>query len=332
MRPFNTNLVWSRLTAVPRSILILLLVSGLTACANDQVPQDSKTSSKIGDVLREAGGLPSSVASEVEIVATYEIRVDDFIAACMRQQGFEYYPDVATGVERIEALGLELSAQEYAEEFGFGIARGYIASRLGRANTNSQDHYLRSLSPPELDLYWQALEGPTALEPPSSRIEKIGGCRGEAIAVVEQPKWFDSLDWLLYNSARFNDLLLADPRVQQLEASWSQCMSALGYSGFTSKDDAINKLISEFDAVIVEFEPAKSPVGKAQDLGSLLNSKSRNLLSDFTTREIRIATATQECWSTIEDELLEISSHYEVSLVEESTPYRVEPTSYILAL
>ena len=305
-----------RLAVLPLSFI--LLVAG-PACASDEPRQEPETSSKIGDVLREAGGLPSSVASEVEIVATYEIRVDDFIAACMRQQGFEYYSDVVTGTERIETLGLELSAEEYAEAFGFGIAQGYIASLLGRTNAHRQDRYLRSLSPSELDLYWQALEGPTALEPPSSRIEQIGGCRGEAIGVVEQPEWFGSLGWLLDSSARFNDLLLADPRVQELDASWSRCMSALGYSGFASKNDAIDKLSEEFDTLIVDVVPIRSPVGETTDIATLLDPRSLELLSDFAVREVRIATATQECWVTIEDEMLEISSRYELSLIEEST-------------
>lgn len=122
----------------------------------------------------------------------------------MSAAGFDY----KIGLTPAQQVALDpkntMSADDYAERYGFG----YSAEALGVLNLSSPDptgDYRRTLSPSKRDAYDAALNACSGFD--ARRSAALG-------AAVES----------------FRDLVMADPRFVDATQTWSDCMSAAGFS------------------------------------------------------------------------------------------------------
>lgn len=229
-------------------------------------------------------------------------RVEELIAKCMREHGFEYIAVDYKTVRRAMAADKVLPGmdeEEFIKKYGFGISTMYtgnppqLASRyspakvgLGRRNV---DIFL-GLAPADQVAYVRALLGehPDAtfsvgLE--SENFSRCGGCTRSAIEAV-----FDSeqLDASYYNP---KDAQIAkDPRMRAALREYSQRMRKAGFD--VDNPDTIELKIRErLDAIT---DGCTIPLTE-------LSVEQQGALKELQDYERRLAVTTLE----LEEELLE---------------------------
>jgi hypothetical protein len=168
-------------------------------------------------------------------------RVEELIANCMRDEGFQYiaadYNTVRAGMNADKKLP-GLSEEEFINLHGFGVATmytgqapqlatGYSPAKMGLGESNIQ--YFRTLSPASQVAYNRALFGEyssatfaVALE--TENFSQCGGCTRKAIEQVFQP---EQLRASFYNPQ--DALINNDPR---MKAALRQYAAEMRKSGF----------------------------------------------------------------------------------------------------
>jgi hypothetical protein len=186
--------------------------------------------------------------------------VENRIAKCMRQQGFEYVPadfkTIRRGMLADKTLpGIE--EEEFIEQHGFGISTfytgaapqlsdGYNPARVGLGDQNV--HNFKNLSPADQVAYNRALLGrntdatfAVALE--QENFSRCGGCTLEAIKHVFKP---DQLGTTYYHP--MDVLINKDPRIKAAVRKWSEAMRDAGFS-YNHPDDVEPDLTARLHAI-----------------------------------------------------------------------------------
>lgn len=269
----------------------MLAIIPISSCSENN--SDRTTGRTLpGALLREAAGLPDTVSEEIRTTAEYYNNIEDAIFVCMRLKGFNYFPRRVDGDKRADSLGFDLPSARYAEEFGFGITRGFIT---GFAVINGkEEEYLQSLNHAELEAYMIALDGEQALDPPGTNIIEIGGCRDEARTSVEKPEWFKHADWLEASFKEYYDRLVADPRIIAIDQEWTLCMQHAGFDAWDSVDDLSDSLSEEFGELWNSFRPTKA-FNSGEEFLEVLDEESAAAYATFQAKEIELAVAAHKC-------------------------------------
>ena len=178
--------------------------------------------------------------NQKELVQSAE-RVESLIAECMRKQGFEYvaadFKTVRRGMTADKVLP-GMSENEFAEEYGFGLAtfytglppqlaEAYSPGKIGLGERNVQ--IFNGLSPADQTAYNRALLGEntdatfaTALE--IENFSRCGGCTLEAIKKVFDPEQLRSS---YYNP--LDALISKDPRMKAALRKYASAMQDAGF-------------------------------------------------------------------------------------------------------
>jgi hypothetical protein len=176
--------------------------------------------------------------------------VQDIIASCMAEQGFEYIPDLQAGgsVHVAQELEYEWGTLAFAERFGFGIS-------TDPWGWNDRDHaeeepwvdvnadVREGMSESEEAAWWLALhgEGQEWDEEDESTWEwnwELSGCSGYAQNRVHGvARGTDGeFAWLMDEAQRMWEAMEADPRVVAANAELRQCMVAAGQTEIDHND------------------------------------------------------------------------------------------------
>lgn len=295
------------------AMLSLFIISSCSENDSEQITGSTLP----GALFREASGMPDTIGEEMIILAEYENNIEDVIYKCMRSKGFNYFPRRVDGKHRVDSFGLDLSPDEYAEEFGFGIAKGFIA---GFATVqNREEEYLRSLNRPEFEAYMVALHGEQALDPPGTAIVKIGGCQGEARTSVEKPEWFNHANWLEASFEKYYDRLIADPRIIEIDREWALCMRHAGYDVWGSFDDLGDSLTEEFGELSVNFQPTKA-FNSGEEFLEALDEESAAAYATFQAKEIELAIAARKCSIVNEETVTSIMNELQARILSTDAP------------
>lgn len=179
------------------------------------------------------------------------IAVEDRIAQCMAEQGFEYTAlDKESLTARSTSVGRSFedrNTQEWVATNGYGLPTGEEG-----AGTDPNAAYIETLSQASKAQYETALYG--------------GWDLPEGLTVEEQMDWIPPWEDRGCNGAaqhevlaqfpeadpQFTDLMQAreelwartyeDPAVAAADARWADCMADAGYPGFTTPDDAASSI------------------------------------------------------------------------------------------
>ncbi len=180
--------------------------------------------------------LGSDQAAINDALLEKELLFQDGVATCMSSEGFEYFPRDDTAMTKAanaafdelyggeaDALAYGLPSESYASEWGYGIARRFLAAQeFGsfQAPIDRNEEYLDSLSSGELTEYASSL-GNCEVAADQEFFTEIITYRGIAEEVG------DEVELRLAN----------DSRILSLDRDWSECVrvEAASYDLFPEK-------------------------------------------------------------------------------------------------
>lgn len=172
--------------------------------------------------------------------------VQESVAACMAELGFEYRPTAAPPMYTLPEL-----TPEYAAEFGYGDtteAYGPDVPPMRFSQMPGDDpaadfnqSYANGLAPDASEQYWAALHGRDPL--PDEDVRDIpleeAGCYSRAYAEVspefQVPPEFRPVEDAIREEIWWVD---EDPRLVATHPAWADCMADAGYPGLTAIPDA----------------------------------------------------------------------------------------------
>ena len=175
-------------------------------------------------------------------------QVEELIAKCMREQGFQYiaadYNTVHAGMKSDKAMP-GLNEEEFIDKYGFGVATmytgqppqlttGYSPARVGLGERNVQ--IFKGLSPADQVAYNRALFGENtdatfAVGVETENLSRCGGGTRKAIEQVFKPV---QLKATYYNPQ--NDFINNDPRMKAALRKFASAMKKAGFD-YTHPDD-----------------------------------------------------------------------------------------------
>ena len=316
--------------------------------------EDGDEPESLADYLGPGLGFGADPEEQQAYYARQEQRVQELIAECMVQEGFEYIPAVRPIPDG--AFG-DFASEEFARERGFGITTSFgdegALFGLDDDWTDPNQAIVEALSDSEREAYYETLHQPpeptgTETNPDTGEEVEVydngfgGGCSGQAF---EEVYAFSDLEDI-YEQLDLESMyerLEADPRVQAMTADWSQCMSSRGYD-YEDPEAMYESVYTEFQArleeitgqaggfvdpflglseeEIEEFMADKSPeemqdlfVQAQREAASLVDQDALAALQD---EERDLAVANAECSAEMQQWIEELLREYEAELINDN--------------
>lgn len=164
-------------------------------------------------------------------------QVEELVAGCMQDAGFEYHPepfwgDVDPDAQITDAMRERWELQQsdpeaFAKQYGYGITtidEDLTVEEESDLSGDPNGAYRESLSEPAQEAYDEALHGDW------ESADENRGCRYQADVEVygtEPGEW--SPVWLEIH--QLESRILNDPRLVEVAQRWSGCMASAGYPG-----------------------------------------------------------------------------------------------------
>ena len=272
----------------------------------------------LADILGFDFDDPDSAAA---FSAEMERRVQESIASCMAQEGFEYIPAVRT-----QGFGFSVQVQDeetYAREQGFGITTWFgredvfLSSEDDWVDPNSE--IVMSLSDSEREAYNEVLYGESPAfedggpgDGPGLVDDFFGsGCNGQAFEEV-YGAWTRVFTEL---APQFEDLqqrVQADPRFKEANEKWASCMADRGYP-YDSREAMFEQVNEEFSRRLEEitggslFDPFAEM--SEEELEEFMAGRSEEEIADFVdlTRQDAMAGIDQDALEALQQEERDIA-------------------------
>lgn len=244
-------------------VSVAALVLAMTGCTNDAGTEDGEHTSLASVMGWDSDGGEDTWEDD-------QRAIEEAVAACMRDEGWEYIP-VDTSVQfseysdedELERLGREGFGITYYTLYGDSDA--YVDDWV-----DPNEDYVASLDGAEMEAYYASLYGSEEeieatqtleIDPETGEEYYISegygtGCQGEAYELIEgdgaaqSEEMWDALD-VYYEE--LEQRAQADPRVQAAEEDWVQCISDAGHD-FDSQEqlweDGWNDIQTRHDEIL----------------------------------------------------------------------------------
>ncbi|MCL2594104.1 MAG: hypothetical protein FWD83_01070 [Promicromonosporaceae bacterium] len=192
-------------------------------------------------------------------------QVEEAIAVCMAEYGFNYIPNISGGGSIIiwgdddDSDLPQWGSREFAEIFGYGISTdpwrmdegdmdGVMPEVDGNEWFDPNAEQVEAMSEGEREAWSEALWGPPFDWDSGEDWDMYlhGGCHGRAQEQVwrhETPAQFEALEQEIQT---LWEQVQADPRISAANVSWSSCMADEGHPGLSSADDPLMLLQEEW--------------------------------------------------------------------------------------
>lgn len=297
------------------AIALLAGVTALTGCAasGSGAPQD--------DLSYEDSPLSAFLGGDVEFdedeYEATEREVQESIAACMADEGFEYVPvdvNAAYAEEDLEAQDTE----EWVAQHGYGIATADEPAGEEPTEDPNAD-YVEALSPGEQQAYYDTLYGPM---PSEDELADDGsyaydwqdaGCQGAADHEVRGDVLAPGSehDALLEAMGELYERVAESPDMVDLDAEWSACMADAGHTDLEDPNAAWERAMDDANALWGEdgSEPsdeATAAVREAEIELALADLRCREEL-DYDDGMLTVQFALEEQF--IEDHRAELEAY-----------------------
>ena len=265
-----------------------------------------------------------------------DMRIEELLAGCMANQGFEYVP----AVRPIDEATFAFDEEEYARELGFGITTTDYSTRADDGWVNPNEAIVKELSPSESEAYDAALYGDDSTandgsEPDASDIALFGeGCRGDANREVfgSMDEVFNELNPLLEDMYSRMD---SDPRMVEATEEWKSCMADRGYA-YQTTDELWREGVSDISNRYYELIGDRNPfAGWSEDELNAFASQSDAAIEDFyqefqmessqnvdqdalaalKQEELDLAVANYECGTSQREAREEVSEEIESQFI-----------------
>ncbi len=192
-----------------------------------------------------------------EFYAQQAKEVEELVAECMSDQGFEYIPVDQTQYSSFDYDYAERETEEWVAANGYGV-------NLSEEQKEEQDSqfedfvdpnsdYVQSLSESESTAYYEVLYGPQPSEDELNEDGSYeyswedGGCYGVSQHEVSGDQAYDQDEFKpIFDamSALYEDQS-KDPRMKELNAKWASCMADAGYDDFKEQFDAAQSIYDQ---------------------------------------------------------------------------------------
>lgn len=258
-----------------------------------------------------------------------QAEVEELVAACMKEEGFEYIPNTQNsgGVVMSSEDMDDRETEEWVASNGYGMIQS--AEQMAEQQAQSEEfvdpnaEYTASLSTSEQAAFYETLYGPGPSEEEMEAMEagdgsyeynwETAGCQGVAQNEVQG----GAMD--AYNDPKFAGLFekmnelytktLEQPAVKELDAKWADCMADAGYTEFTSKNEAMMSISDAQNAFYEnqEVDEAGMPIAPDEAAMEELRQKEIDLaLADFRCSEkLDYTQTTLEAQFALEKQFVE---------------------------
>lgn len=172
--------------------------------------------------------------------------VEEYIAACMAESGFEYRPTKAPPQyvipELTPAYAAEFGYGETTEAYGPDVPPSRFSQMPGEdPAADFNQAYAYGLTGDAQEQYWRAMHGREISpdEDPADLPADEAGCRSTAFAEIF-PEWQTPPELKALEEAIREEIWWVDeePRVVATHPVWADCMADAGYPGLTAVPDA----------------------------------------------------------------------------------------------
>jgi hypothetical protein len=261
----------------------------VAACANGAAPAPMQTTevapivlSPLETYLSRLTGSDLSPEAQLEQARVDAAQIEDLMAQCMKDQGFDYIPDIG------HVIGQGFPAprpddRDWVTLYGYGLIN-QPPQPAPSPYTDPNAAYLRSLSDAEYQAFSYAAYGdPNAEEGTSERT----GCGGQAWDAVH------AAQEAVTGAEEFQPLFDAITEFQQtpypgqteLDAAWAGCMADAGYPNLTQPAEA-----SEwFNATYLQ------PLWQTFDANNQKGQTRPPEYDSFADQEVTMALADLDC-------------------------------------
>jgi len=296
----------SRRRAIARPLVIgvaVLLLAGCTAPTGGEKldPEKSPLSEYMGALYGD---------QDEDAWAEQQEEVEELVAACMTDEGFEYIPVDQSQYSFTDEDGPEWGTKEFAEQNGYGMQQ--TEEQIAEMNEQSEEYvdpnqdYVTSLSESEQTAYYEVLYGaPQYEEEGGEAVEyeydwTTAGCYGAAQHEVqgEQPYDDDKYKSLFEDMQKMYEDLQKTPEAKKADADWSDCMADAGETGFKKKNDAVQSISDDLNAIY-----------EANTTGELDQTAE---LAELREREIELALVDFECSTKVDYEQRTLAGQFEL--------------------
>lgn len=288
------------------------LILTLSACADAPSPDgDESIDTPLTPYWEALYGGEGDMEQMQKEQDALQAEIEEKIAACMTEQGFEYTAVAPGSQNEIDMSGSDdvwdPDDRKWVENWGYGIA-----DWPGREQPDQSDEaiaddpnytYYESLTDGEKAAYDEALSGPVLddevyADPNYEYKWEEGGCYGKASHEVEGDGGEDALTEYEDLITRMNELwetLESDSRIVALEGEWSSCMSEAGESGFEAQYEAQDSISEEYSKLDpTQVDPgAEEPVEEAEE--PEISPETNPQVAALHEREIELALVDLEC-------------------------------------
>ena len=272
-----------------------------------------------------------------------QVKVEEIVAACMREQGFEYTPvdySSMTSYSSDADLDVEFGSKEFAEKYGYGITTNPWGNSEpapeedGEQFVDPNQAYQEAMSPTEQQAFQTALygdmsemEAPVEEEEPAPYDWTTAGCQGRAQHEVyevgglgaEEMSALDEQMTAMYES------ITADPRIAELNAEWASCMADAGYDGLVTVAGAQEQFYEKVNALQEEFygmDPETGEMTGEPPTAEQMEATEKDMqaaMSALTPEEIKMAVADFDCREGIDFDAIQqkVNVEYQQDFVDE---------------
>ncbi|KAM9863605.1 hypothetical protein ACI1US_00535 [Leucobacter sp. BZR 635] len=247
-----------------------------------------------------------------EKYAEQDREIEDLVAVCMQDEGFEYKPNVQTsgGFVSFDDDEIDFNSKEFAEQYGYGAMTNPWNEQAEQEEpeeyVDPNGDYYESLSESERMAWDEALYGVQPTEEEWAEIEASGepympdpseqGCYGTANDKVrsstdnyqeamEDPEFAELFEDMqnVYMEMESSD------EMQKLNSDWASCMADSGYPDFKTPADGANSIYEAqqelfgWNTELAEGEDYKEPSKDEQD--KLKKLEIETAVADFECKD-----------------------------------------------
>jgi hypothetical protein len=291
-----------RLTATLAAFGTAAVVLAGCSSSPEKADADAERQSPLGVYFDALYGGDLSPEEQEAQSAEQNRQVEEQVADCMQDEGFEYVP--ATGnysYGSSDDVVYEPEDRDWVSQYGYGAVNSPWNEQPADPEQEYVDpngDYVASLSESEQTAYYEALNGPQPSEEDQAAMEDgsyeydwtTSGCYGAAqheVYEAEDPTQSEEFAPLMDAINSFYEKSSTDPAMQELDAAWAACMDTAGHPGFAVQFDAQNSI---YDAQNELYEAA--PVDADGNSTGEVDQAAMDALGE---QEIELALADLDC-------------------------------------
>jgi len=229
--------------------------------------------------------------------------VEELVATCMAEQGFEYTPaePMSGGIASSDDMP-DWESKEYAEQYGYGATTSDELWGSGDEWVDPNAEYVESMSESEQSAYYEALWGSgPEIDPdadPEAELEyeynwEESGCQGAAQhEVYEQDQIWDdpALKDLFEEMNTEYENLADDPALREAQQKWATCIAEAGYD-YANPEEAQQSIYDELNGLYEAMAPA-DPEDVDPDASFEPDPAAK---AELKEKELALATADYAC-------------------------------------